>query len=380
MSKGKRISLPHPLCGADLPTWLRILSSHGLRISPRYYARALSITAASAVGVPIRFWERWKHGRAIQAYQSDQPPVFIVGHWRSGTTNMHNLLLQDPSFASVSLLHCVMPHGFMTFGGIARRIMSRRLPKNRPMDDVVLGIDEPMSEDFGLVGITDLTHYLSYFFPQIAEKLFRESVLFEGRTRKDIERWQRSYRFLLQKVAYASGKRLLLKNPPNIGRIPQVLEVYPDAKFIHVLRNPYRVHASTVKLMDRFVKQFALQSYEGVDLEEFVSKRYQLIMEKWLSDKHAIPAENFIELRHEDIVDHPEDNVRRAYEHLNLPGFDDLQPQLAKYAESLSGYQNNVYSFDADYLKRVNPYLKDLAEGWGYEIPSSPQTTETVSV
>ena len=27
----------------------------------------------------------------------DQPPVFIIGHWRSGTTMLHELMIQDPA-------------------------------------------------------------------------------------------------------------------------------------------------------------------------------------------------------------------------------------------------------------------------------------------
>ena len=107
-----------------------------------------------------------RFGRAIRRHQLSEPPVFIIGHWRSGTTNMHNLMLQDPQFASVTMLHCAIPSGFLTWEWLARWILSRRLPKNRPMDAVPLGIDEPMSEDFALAGLTHMSHYLNYFFPQ----------------------------------------------------------------------------------------------------------------------------------------------------------------------------------------------------------------------
>jgi hypothetical protein len=352
--------------------WMGILASHASQISPRYWRRVLGIGAFSTLGLPARIYESLKHGAAIRRHQLPQPPVFIIGHWRSGTTNVHNLLLQDPAYAYVSLLHCCMPHGFLTLEKIARRLIDSRLPEKRPMDAVALGIDEPMSEDFGLVGVTDTTHYLSYFFPHKAEQAFRDTVLFENQPESVIKRWTEPYQWLLKKVSYAAGgKRLLLKNPPNIGRVRHVLKMYPDAKFVHVLRNPYRVHASTVKLMQRFVDNFSLQKHDDVDLEHFVSVRYQLIMDQWLADRDAIPAENFIEVRHEDVIENQVETVENIYRQLNLPGFEEMRPRLEAYVESLSGYQNNEYAFSDDYLERIEPYVGKFAKLWGYEYPGS---------
>lgn len=377
MTGKRKIRLPHPLVGSSVRNWLRILSRHALHISPRHYLSAALITATTTLSVPLRFYEKQRHRAAMRRHQLVAPPVFIIGHWRSGTTHMHNLMLQDPSYCTVTLLHCGMPHAFLTLGPTVGKLIDRQLPESRPMDAVALGIHEPMSEDFGLVGITELTHYLSYFFPQHAERLFREAVLFENKTAHDIRRWQRAYQQLLHKVSYSAGsRRLLLKNPPNIGRIPHVLELYPDAKFIHVLRNPYRVHASTVKLMDRFLTQFALQSPGDTDVEEFVSIRYRLIMQEWLKTRDAIPSENFIELRHEDVIRDQVGSVKTVYEQLQLPGFNEFRPQLERYVESLSGYRNNLYQFAPDYLDRVNPYLREFAEMWGYEVPEPTRPSD----
>lgn len=130
----------------------------------------------------------------------------------------------------------------------------------------------------------------------------------------------RAVRCLLAKVSYAAGgKRLLLKNPPNLGRVPEVLRLYPDAKFIHVYRNPWRVHASSMKLMQRFTEELAFQSHEMSAAEDFVSKRYAAIMQKWFSDRQLIPPENLIELRHEDITSRPNETVEKITGNLTCP-------------------------------------------------------------
>ena len=235
------------------------------------------------------------------------------------------------------------------------------------MDAVPLGIDEPMSEDFALAGMTHMSHYLNYFFPQIAEQTFRETVLFEGVNQQDVAHWSDHYESLLRKVSYASGgKRLLLKNPPNLGRIPEVLKRYPDAKFIHVYRNPWLVHASSMKLMQRFMEDLAFQTHDPAAIELFISRRYAAIMQKWFADRDLIPRANLIELRHEDITTRPMEIVESIYRQFGLTTWSMMQPRLKAYTESLAGYRNNEYTFDPEYLNRIEPHIGAIAERLGY--------------
>ncbi len=375
-----RMRLPHILHFSTLRNWLTLLWRYGGEIDRRQRLRALRITLFIVATIPIRLFERIRFGLPVRRHKLTESPVFIIGHWRSGTTNMHNLFLQDPQFASVTMLHCAIPSGFLTWEWLARWILKRRLPESRPMDSVPLGIDEPMSEDFALAGLTHMSHYLNYFFPQIAEQTFRQTVLFQGASSRDVARWSRMYEYLLRKVSYAcGGRRLLLKNPPNLGRIPEVLKLYPDAKFIHVFRNPYLVHASTLKLMDRFMANLAFQGHDELQIEEFVSRRYELIFEKWLKDRHRIPAENLIEIRHEDIVARPVEVVADVYRKFGLSNWATMEPRLRKYTATLTGYQNNTYNFAPDYLSRIEPFLRRFAEQFGYQSPGGPlQTTQGV--
>ena len=366
------MQLPHILYFSTLRNWLRLLWRYGRQFDVVQWPRALKITIFVAATVPIRVFERLRFGAAIRRHELTEPPIFIVGHWRSGTTNMHNLMLQDPQFTSVTMLHCAIPSGFLTWEWLARRILSRRLPKSRPMDAVPLGIDEPMSEDFALAGLTHMSHYLNYFFPQIAEKTFRQTVLFENVSPQDVAHWSDHFEFLLRKISYAArGRRLLLKNPPNLGRIPEVLKRYPNARFIHVYRNPWLVHASSMKLMERFTEDLAFQSHNQADVETFISTRYALIMEKWFADRALIPPANLIELRHEDIVATPLKVVEAIYKQFGLLTWTELPPRLSRYVESLAEYQNNAYTFDPDYLHRIAPHIEPMAMKLGYSAPAS---------
>jgi hypothetical protein len=116
------MQLPHILYFSTLRNWLRLLWRYGRQFDVAQWPRALQITFFVTATVPIRVFERLRFGSAVRRHRLSDPPIFIVGHWRSGTTNMHNLLLQDPQFASVTMLHCAIPSGFLTWGWLARWI------------------------------------------------------------------------------------------------------------------------------------------------------------------------------------------------------------------------------------------------------------------
>ena len=79
------------LCGVTAGDWFTILRRHGLSIAPSVWPRA----AVVSVGSVLNSWYKWREDRAFAeqvASTAIRPPVFILGHWRSGTTLLHNLL------------------------------------------------------------------------------------------------------------------------------------------------------------------------------------------------------------------------------------------------------------------------------------------------
>ena len=297
----------------------------------------------------------------------------IIGHWRSGTTHLHNLLLQDQKFGSIPLIACLLPDGYRYFGGLFRLIGRNRIPTSRPMDNVPTGVDEPMSEDFAMAGTSDLSHYTGYYFPRRLEETFCRSVLFEGCSQNEIDRWGRNYIYALKKAAMMNGgRRLVLKNPPNTGRLPAILDLYPDAKFIHVARNPFVVHKSSLKLQESFIKRFGLQSYDREQLRDALLKRQRMICKKYLADRRLVPPKNLVEVRHEDVVADPIDTVRRIYQQFEIDGFEEsVLPRLEAYVESIRDYQQNEYQFDEAEVRLIREELQSLLDEWSYDLPSA---------
>lgn len=351
----------------------RILRRHWSDVDPSFYPKTLLTGFVTALTTPFRLIEQRITKRAVER-ETLQPPVIILGHWRSGTTNLHNLLLQDSQYCSVPLLSCLTPDSFLWFGGLFRLLSRGLVPKSRPMDNVPTGLDEPMSEDFGMAGISDLSHYVGYYFPRQLEETFRRTVFFEGCTPAEIERWGRDYVSLMKKVSMASGgKRLVLKNPPNMGRVPEILKLFPDARFIHIHRNPFTVHASTCKLHETFSKRFGLQRYDREELHNALLRRQRLICERYLTDRDQIPAENLIEVRHEDVVARPEEIVRDIYRKLELGDFEnDVLPGLRAHVEANRNYRTNRYEFSHEEECAIRDELHGLLVEWGYDVPQMP--------
>ena len=187
--KTRRRWAPHLLASGDITHTCRILRRFGREIDRPYLLRAAAIPVVSMLHTPFAAGEWLLTNRRIQRQQLADPLVMIIGHWRSGTTNLHNYLLQDPRFGCVSLLHCLAPHEFLTLRRLARRLLRHLIFSRRPMDRMKTGLEEPMSEDFALVGVTDQTHYLGYFFPRQLEQTFRDTVLFDGVSPEHIDRW-----------------------------------------------------------------------------------------------------------------------------------------------------------------------------------------------
>jgi hypothetical protein len=130
-----------------------------------------------------------------------------------------------------------------------------------------------------MANLTELSIYHGYSFPRSYEALFRRSVLFEDVSAEELLEWKQCYRRLLQKVAWHTGRpRLLSRNAANTGRVRQLLELFPNAKFIHLHRNPYRVFAAQEPKWRSLCEQWALQT---PNIEQLVADTIRLALDRW---------------------------------------------------------------------------------------------------
>jgi len=314
--------------------------------------------------------EQVRYGRQVAQTQLDPRPLFILGFARSGTTHLHNLLQRDPRYGTVSTFQAIVPTFFLIGRGWLKRQMAKAVPATRPMDNVRLSLDAPVEEEVAVSNTCALSllHHLS--FPQRSRTYWDKYLTLQGLTKKELARWERVYLEVLRKATFANGGRpLVLKSPNNTGRIPHLLRLFPEAKFIHIVRNPYAVYRSMLHQYREILPLFQLQDMRVEDMEEHILYAYRLTMQHYLHDRALIPAGNLAEVRYEDLEQQPLVELERLYAELALPGWEEAHPSIRDYLQTLSGYQKNRLALAPAALDRITQEWQFALDIWSYQPP-----------
>ena len=137
--------------------------------------------------------------------------------------------------------------------------------------------------------------------------------------------------------------------------------MFPKAKFVHIVRDPYVVFPSTMNLWRRLYKDEGFQTpcYSG--LEDHVFDTLVRMYEAFERDRATVPPGQFCEVRYEELVADPVGQVRRVYEELGLGGFEEVRPAVAKHMEGQADYKRNRY--------QIAPELRaEIARRWSQYI------------
>ncbi|MEX2578748.1 MAG: sulfotransferase [Verrucomicrobiales bacterium] len=361
----------HPLAGARLRVFLRhALFTPALDSRTRY--QRFIAWLGQCLRFPLATIEKVKYNGAIHRQTLEKPPVFLVGHWRSGTTHLHNLMSRDLQFGYLKFTETAMPLDMLgPKVRIARRLIDRALPEDRGFDKVRLTLDEPQEEEMALGNLNPIGYYNIYYFPRDMVYHRDRSLFFEGASPSEIERFRRNYEFLVRKVSYAKfGRQLLFKNPPSTTRLPMILEMFPDAKFVHIVRNPWEVYSSTRSHFPRVFNAFAWQNFQDVDIPEYTLETYEKLMRRYLEDRERLqlPGNQLVETTYEKVVADPVAEIGRIYDRLEIGGKDKGLERIAEYAETLQDYTRNAHAIEAEQADRIRDRWKFAFDAWGYDL------------
>jgi omega-hydroxy-beta-dihydromenaquinone-9 sulfotransferase len=358
-----------PLAGCSSRVFLKLLlDNHGVDF--QYIPRALVILLLSSAGEVTRAIERKWFEQKIEPLPLVEDPIFVIGHWRSGTTLLHNLISQDDRLGYISNFQSWLPEQSLEKRPIPRKLMAQSLPSRRPMDNLALTLDGPQEEEYSLGNLGLFGFYQGLSFPRKLESYFDRSVLFEGVTSAYIEQWKKAYLKIVKLANYNNqGKRLILKNPANTARIKVLLELFPNAKFIHIYRNPYYVYLSTHNLYRQLLPIHTFQSFSEVAIEEHILVFYQKLMQRYFATQSLIPPQNLIEVRYEDLEADPVREVEKIYSQFGL-SFASARTGLEDYWSAQRHYRKNRYRFAPEVVKKVSRDCQAMIDRWGYEMPS----------
>ncbi len=359
---------PGLMRGVTLGDWLGLLWTNGFRVSPRCWPKAAWTTLLCLANTPLRWLEAARYGRHVAAQQV-LPPLFVLGHMRSGTTHLHNLLAVDERFAYSTFTQVSYPHDFLLLDGLRCRLARWLMPSTtRGVDNVAWHARVPAEAEPALCRTTFLSPLLSQAFPR-REEQYDRYLTFRDVPDQEVKRWQAAFRRLAQKLTWKYRRPLVFKSPVHTCRIKHLLEVFPDARFVHIHRNPYLVYQSTKRLWEAGYRILSFQTPDLGQLHGRIVRQYAEMYEAFFEERGLIPAGRYAEVGFEDLEKDPVGQVRRVYSELGLPEFAVVEPALRAYVASLAGYKKNEHpDLPADVRADLARAWRRCFDEWNYPL------------
>jgi hypothetical protein len=241
------------------------------------------------------------------------------------------------------------------------------LPGKRPMDNMAVGWDRPQEDEFALALLGLPSPYADLAFPT-RPPIYPGSLDLQGLSEASRHRWKRGFYRYLQALTLTDPRRLILKSPPHSCRIPVLLELFPDARFIHIVRNPYVLYPSTMKLWRTFRETQGLEAPSETGLSEHVFSTFNFLFDRLEEGKKLIRSDRFFELKYEDLVANPMSHLQAMYQHLGLGDFDRASPTVQNYLDANKSYERNRHELTPELKAEITRRWGDVILRYGYPL------------
>ncbi|VAX05786.1 hypothetical protein MNBD_GAMMA19-530 [hydrothermal vent metagenome] len=356
------------MSGITAGKWWQLLRDVNFDVDAVYAHRVAFISLLSLNNSLWAAIEKMRYQKKIDQVERVHPPVFVLGHWRSGTTHLHNLFCQDvEQFAYPNTYQAINPYTFLSTENINTRLFGWLLPKTRPMDNMAMSFSEPQEDELGLSMVCLRSLYFGITFPRL-EKHFSQYLTFDNAEPQAREDFKQALAWFVRKLTLKYDKPIVIKSPSHTARIKLLLELYPDARFVHIHRNPYEVFLSSQKYHDTATWYTYLQRPDRNFLDDEILRRYVMLFDGFFAGRDLIPDGQFHEMSFRELEAAPLETMRNTYNALGLSGFSKAEPRLKKYISSLKNYKKNDHpELSAHFRQRVAENWGRSFDTWGYE-------------
>lgn len=353
--------------GMRFAGWLRLLRTNRFAIDRGRLGLAATVTAASLVNSGLGLAQRVVFGRRLARVELDEPPVFVVGHPRTGTTFTHELLAKDPRHSYATTYECAAPSHFLLTERLMARFGSGLLPRTRLPDPMLQGLLRPQEDEIALCNLGQRSPYLDLAFPNQAPH-DPEFLELERLPAATVRRWQDAYAGFLRSVTLQRPGRLVLKNPLNTCRLRLLASMFPGARFIYLVRDPQVVIPSTLRLWKLMHACHGLQTPHHRRLVANVFDTFDRMFRYVEAVRDELSSSQFVTLRYEQLARDPMTSMRRVYEQLSLGDFEVGRDALSGYLQEVSGYQPNRYDVPETLGNDIAMRCADFMDTYGYRV------------
>ena len=311
--------------------------------------------------------------------RSSEPPIFVIGHWRTGTTLLHDLFSVDPNLAYPTTFECFFPHHFLLTEEVLSKVMRGLLPKKRPQDDVPVGFDRPQEEEFGMMMLGEGTPYLTHAWPRFGPA-DTEYLDFKGVSDAEQKKWADAYMWFYRRLAAEAWRQAAGDEDAGQCRAAQVADQAVSRRALRLSRaQPARGVPSTVKLWRALYSTQGLHNPPNLDpwLDDYVLDMFARLTEDYEEDKHLIPKDRLVEMRYEDFVKDPVASMRDIYQRLDIPNFAQAEAPMREFLGERSEHKVSRYELPPALKRKVIDRLKPYIDRFGYRaaVEASPAGT-----
>ena len=208
----------------------------GLQLSRPALSRwpvSLLIGLSGLLVEPLAWLQPLLFQRRLRQIPLPHDPLVVIGHWRSGTTFLHQLLASDPAWATARNSLTVAPQMALLLQPLLRPLMRAWMTTVRPIDAVPWSENDPQEDELGIARLTMDTNMAGMAFPQDYPFHFRRSVL--QSTGAYERHWLRFTRLTWLHDGVGRS-RFLIKNIAHITMVAIVLRQFPKARFVLMRR------------------------------------------------------------------------------------------------------------------------------------------------
>lgn len=366
--------------GITAQHWLELLLDNDFDLTGLGWRDALTLSLNSLVTQAVTWLEEREFAARLESVEI-QPPLFILGQWRSGTTHLHKLLAQDPSLGYCSSFQAFNSHTFLILEGHSQRF-SGRLTRwlyfqwlrrilagsiRRSTAPRYLRPHEPQEDEFALMA-AGLSPFMALYFP-VRRTHYDHYFTLRLLSQERREQWKRRWLRFLRKVALVNpGRRLVLKSPAHTGRIELIREVFPQARFVHISRHPYRVFRSNLHRLVGITDESPYAEEAAKETAEVVLSSHRWVYDAYFRDRPLLGPGQLHELRYEDLISDPMGQLEQLYASLGLHGFKAARERFSDFCEASRKHRPGSYPELSEVLKqRIYEGCASYFEAFGYQ-------------
>ena len=351
--------------GMRLGDFLRLLGKNRFLVHPLRWPMTAILLPVTGINSVLSGIQEWRYGQAIRETQIVQPPLFVIGHWRTGTTHLHRLLACDDRFAFPTLVECVTANHFVLTASLLTGLIKNLLPKRRQMDNMGWGAAFPSEDELALVAMGGPSTYFRLAFPNRAAPHLNWLGM-DDVDEAEVRRFTSNHTRFLKTLTYRKQKRLLLKSPTHTGRVELLAKMFPGARFVHITRNPFDIFPSMRRTWASFDSSQGFQRPHGRNLDEFIFEALTKMYRGFERQRQQIDPGHLCDVRYDELVRDPVGQIEMIYEKLDLADFEVARPALDTYLAAHRDYRPSEHTLDPQIKAQIERRWSGYLKTYGY--------------